>query len=498
MRALFAIALLGARAQAPGEPAETELPLEPADALPEPGAAPLPPWAAAVDATDPTLAVRYTIERIVVRGNRRTAESIILAELGLGPGDTFSTTDGRIEMGKLRLMSLGYFLEVHTHLARGSRRGAVILHVEVVERGTTILNALHLGSSEATALWGGVEVAETNFLGRGLGFGGGFVMSSRPRVEGAEPALAIALRASGPPRRFGGFNLFASLLYSEGSELHRVAGDDGTARPADFVAARTTRAGGALGLAADLSRTARLVTEARYEQVSARLPELRSRTMSDGALGPVDFGIHEGSSALATLAVTLDVDTRSDPILPAHGRRVALTLEAGGPFLGASYPYAKGVLQASFYRSVLGRHVLAFHGLGGAVFGDAPYFQEFFVGDLNFLLPPRALGLAFSSAPSRDILGTAIAGKRYEPLAARAVVEYAVPLWRRGRFAYRGDAFAAAGLFALASIDDLRFRDRTVGRALPLDLTADLGLRLDTYIGIFTLSIGNGVGRLPL
>jgi len=29
------------------------------------------------------------------------------------------------------------------------------------------------------------------------------------------------------------------------------------------------------------------------------------------------------------------------------------------------------------------------------------------------------------------------------------------------------------------------------------DLTADLGLRLDTYVGIFTLSIANGLGRIP-
>jgi hypothetical protein len=28
-------------------------------------------------------------------------------------------------------------------------------------------------------------------------------------------------------------------------------------------------------------------------------------------------------------------------------------------------------------------------------------------------------------------------------------------------------------------------------------LTADLGIRLDTYIGIFTLSVANAIGRIP-
>jgi hypothetical protein len=100
--------------------------------------------------------------------------------------------------------------------------------------------------------------------------------------------------------------------------------------------------------------------------------------------------------------------------------------------------------------------------------------------------------------PSRNFLDTNIPGKRYEELAARAVVEYAVPIWRKGgQFFYRGDAFAAFGLFGLADMDDLRTRDAAIRQSLPLDLTADLGVRLDTYIGVFTLSIANGLGRIP-
>ncbi|HEY0706370.1 MAG TPA: hypothetical protein VGG33_06215, partial [Polyangia bacterium] len=74
---------------------------------------------------------------------------------------------------------------------------------------------------------------------------------------------------------------------------------------------------------------------------------------------------------------------------------------------------------------------------------------------------------------------------------------YAVPLWRSGGFAYRGDIFAAFGVFGLADLEDLRARETGLAAATPIDLTADCGLRLDTYIGIFTLSIGNALGRLP-
>jgi outer membrane protein insertion porin family len=174
-----------------------------------------------------------------------------------------------------------------------------------------------------------------------------------------------------------------------------------------------------------------------------------------------------------------------------------VSVEAAAPVLGSNYSYAKGIAQASFYFPAVRGHVVALHGFTGGIFGEAPYFNRFFVGDLNALLPPRALGLNFATLPSRNFLDNAISGKRYESFAARALVEYAVPLWRGRRFFYRGDAFAAFGAFGLASLDDLRFRDNAMGSAVPIDLTADLGLRMDTYIGIFILSVANALGRVP-
>jgi hypothetical protein len=327
--------------------------------------------------------------------------------------------------------------------------------------------------------------------------GGGFVQSTRPRVEGAAPGLALSLRAAAPVWRDGAPALFGSLLRSDGSEFYRARGDDESADPNQFVAVRTRRTGGTLGVGTDLSRNTRVTAEGRYEGLRATLPDLRTReAVGQQGPEPIRFGIHQGQSRLASLSLSLDIDTRSDPVLPSSGTRLSLTLQTALPAIGSDYGYAKGVLQASWYAPVR-RHVLGLHGYAGAIFGDAPYFERFFVGDFNQLLPPRALGLNFSTLPSRNFLGTSVASHRYEAFAARLLVEYAVPLWRRHGFVYRGDAFAAFGAFALASQDDLRVRDVAPGRALPADLTADLGIRLDTYVGIFTLSIANLLGRIP-
>jgi outer membrane protein assembly factor BamA len=447
--------------------------------------------------------LRYLVQAVEVRGNRKTDDRLILRELGIVPGDVITPDDLRVSTAELRLYSLGYFLRVGLRIRKADGLAAadrtagspVVLVVEVEEKGTVLLNALYLGTSESTLFWGGLDVSETNFLGRGITLGGGFVRSTTPTVPEAVAGQALSLRASGPPRR-DGLLLGGSFLYSRGSEFFQAFGADDEVDPTKWRALTARRLGGTLSVGGELSRAARFSTEGRFETVRADLPAIRTRDLG-GEARPIDFQIHAGQSRLASLTAALDFDTRSDPVLPARGRRISVSVEAAVPVLGSHYSYAKGIAQASFYFPSFRGHVIALHGFTGAILGQAPFFNRFFVGDLNALLPPRALGLNFATLPSRNFLDNSISGKRYDDYAARALIEYAVPLWRGRRFAYRGDAFAAFGAFGLASLDDLRARDTSRSRAVPIDLTADLGLRLDTYIGIFILSVANALGRVP-
>jgi hypothetical protein len=500
MRLGFAVLVLTAaalgpatvRAQALG-PQATESPPEPELPAPLP---PPPPPAPLPDAMRFGGTVRYVVEAVEVRGNRKTDPAVILRELGLGRGDVLTPDDPRVVAAELRLLSLGYFRAVSLSLKGIDRqRNTVALRVDVEERGTVILNALYLGTSEATLLWGGLDVSETNFLGRGMMIGGGVVASTTPTVPEAEAGRAFTQRAAGPRRRHG-LLLAGRFLYSDGSEFLQANGPHDV-DPTKWRALNTQRVGGTLTVGGELSRTARFSTEGRFELIDARLPSIRSRDLGGAQARPIDFMIHEGKSRLSSLSATLDFDTRSDPVLPARGRRLVVSIEAALPVLGSRYSFAKGMAQGSFYFPGYGQHVIGFHAFSGAILGEAPYFDRFFISDLNFLLPSRALGLNFSTLPSRNFLQTNIPSRRYESFAARALGEYAIPLWRGRGPVYRGDAFAAFGIFGLASLDDLRMRDTELGSALPIDLTADLGLRLDTYIGIFTISIANGLGRIP-
>ena len=322
--------------------------------------------AAAVAFPDQRFGPRYVIDDVVVRGNRKTEKSIIVAEaaaLGLVQGAAVDASDPRVEAVRYRLLALGYFVDVRLSVTRGASRGGVVLVVEVEERGTIVINELFPSTSAATAFWGGADISETNFLGRGINLGGGFVGSTTPVVAGATAGLGLRLRTTVPP--IGGpYGLSLSVLglYNDGSEFYRLTGSPDDSDPRDFVATRVKRAGGIVGVGKDFRSHIHLGLDFRQEAVNAELP-------AGPATLPIDYMIIPGSSRVGSGIATLDLDTRSDPILPRSGMRIALSLEVASGLFGSSYNYVKGVVEASFYRPMPRGHALGFH-LGRFVHGE--------------------------------------------------------------------------------------------------------------------------------
>jgi outer membrane protein insertion porin family len=468
----------------------------PPDAQPD-AAAGVDAVALADEATFPDSAFgpRYTIEEVRVTGNRKTKTSLIVGELavmGLAPGAAVDASDPRVEAARYRLLSLGYFLDVHLSVTRGSKRGSVVLVAEVEERGTLVINELFPATSAATLFWGGADASETNFLGRGINLGAGFVVSTKPIVPYAHAGLGLRLHLGVPP--LGGPNglgLAVTGLYNDGSEFYRATGDDSDPDPGRFVATRVRRAGGVITAGKMLPHNLHATVGIRQEWVSATLPPPPQNMQTipgDPTPVDIDFMINAGRSHVGAASASLDYDSRSDPVLPRSGMRVALSVETATALLGSDYSYVKTVVDGDFYfrmpHGALGLHVFA-----GGIGGDAPYFDRFFIGDLDLLLPRRALGINFSTQPAPNLLGTSISGHRYDDFAGRLLVEYAIPIWRHRGLLYGGDAFIAVGLLEMGDEGEL------TSSSPPIALTGDLGLRLDTYVGVFTISIANVVSR---
>jgi len=462
---------------------------------PPAAAEPVPPPAEDLEPSLETpFGPRYVIEDVKVSGNKKTERSLIVGELavlGLVPGQTVDASDRRVDTARYRLLSLGFFVDVHLSVTRGTRRGAVVLVVEVEERGTLVINEIFAATSAATLFWGGTDLAETNFLGRGINLGAGFVASTQPLVPDAHAGLGVRLHVGVPPLGGpNGLSLSVTGLYNDGSEFYRASGPDSDDDPGRFVANRVRRAGGVLTAGKMLANTLRAFVAFREEEVQAELPRGAVRTFPNGTTAPIDFMIQSGASQVGTVSGGLDFDTRSDPILPRSGVRAALTVELATSLLGSSYTYVKSVFEGSLYFKMPRGHALGLHLFAGAIAGDAPYFDRFFIGDLDLLLPRRALGINFSTDAPPNLLGTSISGHRYDDFAGRLMVEYAVPIWRRRGLVYGGDAFVAVGVLGMASQGTF---DGPGGP--PLALTGDLGLRLDTYVGVFTISVANALSR---
>src|SRR5262249_59254029 len=104
--------------------------------------------------------------------------------------EVMGADDRRVDASRFRLLGLGLFEDVRLSLRKGEIRGHVVLVVEVVERGTIILNEIFLGSSDATTFWAGIDVGENNFLGHGVSVSGA-------RVAGVPAGLSQPTCAAG-------------------------------------------------------------------------------------------------------------------------------------------------------------------------------------------------------------------------------------------------------------------------------------------------------------
>jgi outer membrane protein assembly factor BamA len=200
---------------------------------------------------------------------------------------------------------------------------------------------------------------------------------------------------------------------------------------------------------------------------------------------------------LSTVRGALQHDTRDHPFLPTRGWLVNLNTELALLPAALDYDYQKFEGRAArWWRLPWSRHVLSLDVYGGAIAGSAPFFEQFYVGDLTDFLPDRVLGMNFDRRPPPNFLGTQIVEERYANYAFRLSGEYRIPLYRGQRSIYGIDLFGGGGIYGLASARSIT--DPPTGYSgaarIPVDITASLGFRADTAVGGFAFSFSNALG----
>jgi outer membrane protein insertion porin family len=462
-------------------------------------------------------AIRYTLERIAIRGNTRTDAGVVRNYVPLQDGEVLDVDDPRIESIRWRLLGTGWFDEVRLSLERGSQRGHVVLVIEVRERNTFIVQSLALGFSEGAnneheselVPYFGISVAELNLFGTGVSVEAAALLSV--------PQQGFRLRAGTTGVAGTDFGLTGTLFFNNGREFFGnddviIAVDEcppfDPSDPEDLrceegrnAVMHYRRYGGSLGTGIDVGTTLRFTLDYQLEAVEVvDRPEAASHRRGTEIV-PIDFAIHDGLSWVSSIQLGLVDDERDNPGLPTEGRFVFVRADLSTQIIGSSYDFVR--VEAGWrewFRLPEAHHTLRLGIFLGAAVGDVPFFYKFYVADLSDMIPSRVLELNLDRRAPLNLLDTSAREMRAEELAARLDIEYAVWLYE-GDDGFRGlQLYGLVGLYALLDRDDLRtaIPGYSGFARAPLDLTFDVGLRFDTLVGVFELGFSTLLGFISL
>ena len=318
--------------------------------------------------------------------------------------------DKELLLTRFRLLGTGFFRDVQLSLRRGTKRGYVILagrrrRAEHDRRQRSLARPLCRRRAERQR-----APAHRVRRHRRLGDRTSPAPASRSAERSRSPiARSRSARASatptscarrGPPRR--------SSSTTTRRTSSATATCSSTTRPRWSL---RTSPSSATSASAVWSAPATRSAASRRASSSTTASRRSTRSLPRAAshlrgldVEPIDFDLRPGSSLLSTVSATLVHDTRDEPFLPTRGWHVLGLAEASLTPLGSDYPYTKLVLRGSRWMPLPWDHVLRIEGILGSVFGDAPLYEKFYVGDYTDLRPHRALDLAFDRRAAPNFL----------------------------------------------------------------------------------------------
>ncbi|HKU37106.1 MAG TPA: BamA/TamA family outer membrane protein [Polyangiales bacterium] len=481
---------------------------------------PLPPPAELpASASNGTSApIRYVLEGVRVRGNT-TRTDVITHFVPLQPGEQFDVDDPSIEAIQWRLLGTGWFEEVKLSLARGSQRGWVILMIDVRERNTLVIDRLVLGlastvtssrsNADVVRPYAGLGLVENNLFGLGIAVRGAGVLATQS--DGVSQ-YGLDFGYLDPMLRGTGFSLTGRVFHNYAREFFGrnplvaiecpspAPGESAEDCDPDVEGKRAVviyhRTGFGFGTGHDISGQLRYTLDWLGEYVDVTDKPRAASTQRGREIVPIDFRIEDGTSFVSSLRLGLIYDRRDHPALTTRGTMANFYARVASAALGSSYDFARFEASVRHWVPLPWNHVVSFGLFVGTVFGDAPFFYDFYAADLSDLLPSRVLELNVDRRRTLNLLGTSIVEMDMEDLGARLDFEYQLEIYRGPGVIHGIDAYAGAGIFLLASRRDLRvaISGYEGWSRLPVDLTFDLGLQMDTEIGVFKLGFSSLIG----
>jgi outer membrane protein insertion porin family len=317
------------------------------------------------------------VRDITVSGNTKTTDNVILRELAIFPGDRFSNSKIRASMQGI--FATGFFEDVQPDI-QPVANGDVDMALKVKEKQTGQF-MFGMSYSAETAASGFIQVAETNFRGKGQNLGLTWQFGSRRRyldISFTEPWFR------GTPVLVG-VDIFDRFQYNYD----------------DFYESRVRGFNARLGRRVPGTRYSRVGL--RYEWSYTRLDNFATSYVKylndlEESLGTSDLPWQRldevpWPQSKSSLQLSFNRNSTDSPFFPTRGSKTSYTFEyAGGP-LGGQIEYQEHMLQHSFYNRLPGGLALHLRGFFGLINGlrsgdEVPDWERYRLGG-NRRLPLR-------------------------------------------------------------------------------------------------------------
>ena len=308
---------------------------------------------------------QLTLEGIEIVGNTKTSANVIIRQLTVRPGDTFSPSEAPVilEANRRRLDKTNFFKDVDVYTRPGSEKGKVVFIIEIKERHWPYFQ-FEGGRSDLNG-WYFVPASLRfdNAFGAGSRFGLKFQIGDR-----------VSKLSLGYHNKIFSDRAFIDVeLFGGGQEFVHYFGDEKFTQDVDSGGLRL-RLGCTQGLLKHVFIGYRgedynpdnFATRDTVELGAGQLPASISDNLEKTKVSALTFGLY--------------TDSRDNPAYPLKGFWGAVTGEVANSDLNSEAGFPKVTLDARFFQRVLNKSVFALHVKGGYTTGDAPFYERFYLG----------------------------------------------------------------------------------------------------------------------
>ncbi|HEY7090648.1 MAG TPA: BamA/TamA family outer membrane protein, partial [Tepidisphaeraceae bacterium] len=334
----------------------------------------------------------FKLGRIIIRGNNKTQDKVILREMRMAPGQLYNSSEVQDAVDRLR--GTPFFSQVAA-TPIGEDPESRDLLVEVQETKTATFN-IGAGINSNGGIGGNITYEQKNFDITNWPTSWRDVLSDRAWVGAGqtfrasfEPGTKItnAYIRFTEPWIFDQPYSFSTELY-----LRNRIREDYTDQ----------RIGGRVSFGKRFNNVWTGAVSLRGEQVDIK-------DIQDEEVRADEILQEEGTHWLSSVGLRLTRDTTTRGLLPSTGSTTTAGVEFYGA-LGGDYTFQKFTLSHdqyhTLYEDLLDRRViLALHGDIGYITGDSPFFERFYGGGIGSVRGFAFRGISPRSGPEDDRVG---------------------------------------------------------------------------------------------